>query len=105
MEEFGQKIKGRFLFASDGNHSVGYEGGEEKHYLTIDEMPSHYHGYLKFYYDGNYSLRGENNSCACYPNNKTGNFLGRASTDSEGGGKAHNNMPPYLTANCWRRTG
>ena len=42
------KIKGRFLFASDGNHSVGYEGGEEKHYLTIDEMPSHSHDYNKF---------------------------------------------------------
>ena len=99
------KIKGRFLFASDGNHSVGYEGGEEKHYLTIDEMPSHYHGNLKFRYNDTYSLRGENNNCAFYRNNKTINFLDRASTDSEGGGKAHNNMPPYLTANCWRRTG
>ena len=99
------KIKGRFLFASDGNHSVGYEGGEEKHYLTIDEMPKHYHGYLKFIYNGNYSLRGENSNCAYYPNNKTSNFLDSDTTDSEGGGKAHNNMPPYLTANCWRRTG
>ena len=97
------KIKGRFLFASDGNHSVGYEDGEEKHYLTIDEMPSHYHGYQKFRYDGCYGYLG-NDRCENYPYKKT-NFLEDASTDSEGGGKAHNNMPPYIIANCWRRTG
>ena len=99
------KIKGRFLFASDGNHSVGYEGGEEKHYLTIDEMPSHSHGYRKFRYDNVYGWKGTNYSCEYYPFSKTADFLERASTDSEGGGKAHNNMPPYITANCWRRTG
>ena len=97
------KIKGKFLFASDGNHSVGYEGGEEKHYLTIDEMPSHSHSYQKFRYDGCYGYLG-NDRCENYPYKKT-NFLEDASTDSEGGGKAHNNMPPYLTANCWRRAG
>ena len=99
------KIKGRFLFASDGKHSVGYEDGEEKHYLTKDEMPSHYHGYHKFNYDHYFSYNGENNSCAYYPYSQAGKFLVRYYTDSEGGGKAHNNMPPYLTANCWRRTG
>ena len=45
-----KKIKGKFLFASDENHYVWYEGGEEKHYLTIDEMPSHSHSYKKFIY-------------------------------------------------------
>ena len=99
------KIKGRFLFASDGNHSVGHEGGEEKHYLTVDEMPSHSHGYQKFCYDEYYCWRSSRDECKYYPCNKTYDFLERASTDSEGGGKAHNNMPPYLTANCWRRTG
>ena len=99
------KIKGRFLFASDGNHSVGHEGGEEKHYLTVDEMPSHSHGYQKFCYDEYYCWRSSRDECKYYPCNKTYDFLERAITDSEGGGKAHNNMPPYLTANCWRRTG
>jgi len=100
------KIKGRFLFASDGNHSVGYEGGEEKHYLTIDEMPSHSHIYKRFCWNGTYCMRGKSEQCKWYPySEKDHNFLERASTDSEGGGKAHNNMPPYLTANCWRRTG
>ena len=99
------KIKGRFLFASDGNHSVGYEGGEEKHYLTIDEMPSHHHGYLKFRYDYHYCYGGSDKDCDYYPFRDKDNFLENSSTTSEGRGKAHNNMPPYITANCWRRTG
>ena len=100
------KIKGRFLFASDGNHNVGREGGEDKHYLTIDEMPGHSHGYLKFRRDDAYSLRGENSNCHFYSyHEKYDDYLEYASTNSIGGGKAHNNMPPYITANCWRRTG
>ena len=99
------KIKGRFLFASDGNHSVGYEGGEEKHILTIDEMPSHSHGYQKFRYDKCYFDRGEGELCDPYPYSENFNFKQDESTLSEGEGKAHNNMPPYITANCWRRTG
>ena len=118
------KIKGRFLFASDGNHSVGYEDGEEKHYLTIDEMPSHSHGYKTFHHDNTYcsgqaqmlqpknSYYGQQtyiqtkNKRAYYPYSKNDwDSLENASTYSEGGGKAHNNMPPYITANCWRRTG
>ena len=100
------KIKGRFLFASDGNHNVGCEGGEDKHFLTIDEMPGHSHGYLKFRRDDAYSLRGENSNCHFYSyHEKYDDYLEYASTNSIGGGKAHNNMPPYITANCWRRTG
>ena len=98
------KIKGRFLFASDENHSVGYEGGEEKHYLTIDEMPSHSHNYQEFKYDSSYCTRGDDKACGYYPSKNTSLFLELKSTSSKGEGKAHNNMPPYITANCWRRT-
>jgi len=42
------KIRGRFLFASDSNHDVGDTGGEERHTLTINEMPRHSHEYEKF---------------------------------------------------------
>jgi hypothetical protein len=78
------KIKGRFLFASDGNHSVGYS-----------------HIYKRFCWNGTYCMRGKSEQCKWYPySEKDHNFLERASTDSEGGGKAHNNIPPYITANC-----
>ena len=69
-------------------------------------MPSHSHGYQKFRYDSTYTLRGEDKNCRHYPySEKAYNYFENSSTTSEGGGKAHNNMPPYLTANCWRRTG
>ena len=68
-------------------------------------MPSHSHGYQKFGYDFTYCRRGTSDECDYYPLSRTRNFFKRAPTDLEGGGKAHNNMPPYLTANCWRRTG
>ena len=68
-------------------------------------MPSHSHGYQKFCLGGYCMLKVTSYDCDYYPYNKTPNFLERTSTDSEGGGKAHNNMPPYLTVNCWRRTG
>ena len=69
-------------------------------------MPSHSHGYKKFRYDNYYCYRGRDKECSYYPySGDCYNFLENASTDSIGGGKAHNNMPPYITANCWRRTG
>ena len=68
-------------------------------------MPSHYHRYQKFFYCGTYTNKGSSCCSADYPYGVSNDFLCRESTDSQGGGKAHNNMPPYLTANCWRRTG
>ena len=52
-ELFGGKwesIYGKFIFSTDSNHSVDSTGGEEKHYLTIDEMPNHGHSYTRFNY-------------------------------------------------------
>jgi hypothetical protein len=45
-----KKIEGRFLFASNYNHSVGETGGEERHYLTINEIPRYSHQYEKLSY-------------------------------------------------------
>ena len=103
------KIYGRFLFASDSSHSVGYTGGQERVTLSSYEIPSHSHTYYRCQYDsykrctnadvdsnGNYKV-------ACYNNDKSNDYS--TSTSSFGGNSSHENMPPYLTANCWRRIG
>jgi len=46
-----EQISGKFLFSVDANHAIGTSGGEEKHQLTIDEIPSHNHSYDRFNYD------------------------------------------------------
>ena len=100
-ERFGQ---GRTLIGegtgNDGSTSMTFTtnstGGEYKHKLTFDEMPSHNHhlsGYSnafgsKYYYN----LVGGSNS---YGDKNTGNA---------GGDTPHNNVQPYIVVYFWRRT-
>ena len=117
-----EDIHGRFLFAEDDAHPAGSTGGEEKHTLTVGEMPSH----------GNHLMQGrmyeelaENASNdSSYRSNtlylpknafaSTGN-INRGWKDwnggemypagtLKGGGQPHNNMPPYLAVYTWKRT-
>lgn len=116
-----EEIHGRFLFAEDDAHPAGSTGGEEKHTLTVGEMPSH----------GNHLMQGrmyeelaENASNdSSYRSNtlylpktaftSTGN-INRGWKDwnggemypagtLKGGGNPHNNMPPYLATYTWHR--
>lgn len=77
--------------------TIGATGGEKTHQLTIDEMPSHYHGGIK-------TVSSETSG-----NQQKGINMGRyygndANTASSGDDQAHNNMPPYVVASLWRRT-
>ena len=104
------KIRGRFLFASDSNHDVGEIGGEERHTLTKDEIPNHSHQYEKFCYSSTGQFNTPNGTSGVYPRNFASDkdctrFLYTYSTTNVGGDRSHNNMPPFLTANCWKRTG
>ena len=107
-ELFGGKwtqIKGRFLFSSDNSHSVGSSGGEERVTLSLNEIPSHCHNYDRFRYYSytSHDLPGSNYYVLYYPKNDT-TFYSTYSTSYSGGNNSHNKMPPYITANCWRRT-
>ena len=121
-----ERIYNVFLYAS-GSKSLGAQGGEENHTLSVAETPAHRHGLstcnTNQYNDdydwvkplGNNAGGGAKASgviaecCAWngpatryvdgYSQAKDGHVM-----SSVGGSKAHNNMPPYLVVNMWKRT-
>lgn len=97
-----QQIKGRFLLAADNTYGAGTTGGEASHTLSTEEMPSHFHNVYNGYTGGgtsfgSYAAKTDYTDSAI-PDGYT------ASTTSAGGGKPHNNMPPYLAVYMWART-
>lgn len=89
----GKVLVGYDTTDSDFN-TIGKTGGEKKHTLTIDEMPSHGHTV-------NYSASGGTGLGVT--------AMGEQLSDSSsiiqktGGGQAHNNMPPYQVVAYWKR--
>ena len=96
-----EKIENKFLLASSNIHMNGETGGEENHILTINEMPKHSH---KMKYDsiGWTAIRQNSGTNGILEYNKS-SYDGQYSTEEVGNGNAHNNMPPYLAVNMWKR--
>lgn len=71
-------------------------GGEKSHTLSIQEIPSHTHGFRG---------GGENNYVRVEPSSTYG-YSGNSdkTTTATGGGQAHNNLQPYVTIYRWQRT-
>ena len=90
-----QRIQGRFLFAADSKHAAGRTGGEETHKLTVEEMPSHSHTII------GYSFQDFDSSTISFGKRDSSESQ---ETNSAGGDKPHNNMPPYLSVYMWKRT-
>lgn len=95
-----EQIKGRFLLAADDGHPAGSTGGEEEHTLTVQELPSHGHGYT---YTGQSDTTGTGAIRLVNPAGTENAYTG-AKNGKTGGGQAHNNMPPYLAVYAWKRT-
>jgi hypothetical protein len=95
------EINGRFLFATKSGYSCGQTGGEETHRLTVDEMPSHSHSTVDWARTnhGSWSHTASGDKSTLDYRSDTP----YSGTNSTGGNGAHNNMPPYLCAYCWRR--
>ena len=129
-----EKIEGKFLLASDTNHELATTGGQEKVQLSNNNIPSHAHSHshthvapegmpymvskddIKVNLDNyrewpkkvssggihivyapkgaKYGIESRSNTGAASSQN----------TGNTGGGQAHENMPPYLSVNMWRRT-
>ena len=81
-----------------GTYTVGSTGGENKHKLTVDEMPKHTHQ--------QYVTSGTGTDAPRSDYVADGNFgkYPQVSTGSAGGGGSHNNMQEFTSAYYWRRT-
>ncbi len=90
-----EKIEGKFLLGASGSYAVGSSGGESTHTLTVSEMPSHTHDYYRM----------KSGGTTWWVSGSSGTIFDQTyeKTNATGGGKAHNNMPPYLAVNIWRR--
>ena len=79
---------------------VGFEVGEKKHELTVEELPSHSHAQYVTANSGGSGLRqdftADKSGVTTYPQG--------VNTGSTGGGLAHNNIQPSVTVYRWRRT-
>lgn len=83
----------------DDFNEAGKTGGEKKHTLTIDEMPSHSHmGGVKSAGSGINERNQWGNDTTQKDN------MGDTYSGNTGGGQAHNNMPPYIVCYMWKRT-
>lgn len=75
--------------------AVGATGGEERHTLTIPELPAHTHPPLTTA-NGNTFLGEQNGGASSTQPVGTGTFPRDATTGSTGGDQPHQNMPPYV---------
>ena len=94
--------KGKFIVGLNESESefkyLGGTGGEKTHVLTVDEMPSHSHGQIVTAGTGGTATRTD------YTDDSRGQKYPQGiNTNETGGGKAHNNLPPYEVAYKWKR--
>lgn len=94
-----ERIQGKFLLGADSTYTAGSTGGEVTHTLTVDEMPSHAHPMNAVNPGLSPSGTGTDMDYGVVHAN-----LETYSSTAVGGGKPHNNMPPYLSVYIWKRT-
>lgn len=85
LDNMGGSDAGRLTMAN----TLGGTGGEEKHTLTWNEMPSHYH-----FTNANTGFTG---GVAAGSSFSAPGYGGNS--EAVGGGLAHNNLPPYILMN------
>ena len=87
--------------------TAGSTGGEYKHKLTIDEMPSHKHAVYIQNSTSNPQVNAPKWTVAL-PNSwkqyTSDTKLFGPSSGSVGNGTSHNNVQPYITVYFWKRT-
>jgi hypothetical protein len=73
------------------------DGGESTHTLNVNEIPAHNHG--------GHNAGGAGTATSNFGFVQLGVVWNSNATDgNRGGGRAHNNMQPYIVVNRWHRT-
>lgn len=93
-----ERIENTFLLASGSLYANGSVGGEKDHILTIEEMPNHTHTTAwnnMIWNDGGGNIKNPGSGSKMISSSTTCSYTG--------GGLAHNNLPPYLAVNIWKR--
>ena len=123
------QISDRFVLAAGSTYKVGATGGASTVKLTVSQMPAHTHTVsgtaaskgahthkINCDLDANYTTSGTRSwsvhkaatgaSSSVGSTTSTGAHTHTVSgtAASAGGSGAHENMPPYIVAYCWRRT-
>lgn len=124
-----EQIKDKFLLASGITYELGATGGEATHKLTVSEMPAHTHApttktpgtdvYNEYAFTINRTYNSESTQRFKVDKGSGYTVMGASvnaddyggtsdidqtlTTASTGGSTAHNNMPPYIVINAWRR--
>lgn len=94
-------MPGRFpvdLGGDFGNRNISDTGGEEKHRLTLEEMPSHKHNYSLAQHSSPKNANGLNHIPFAYGNSH------QYITSYTGGDQPHENLPPYFALYILKKT-